>query len=202
MIIAIDETSSFGVDSSNRSFFVAVHIRQRKTFYKEKRYNFIQWEKSLPRSLKNSKGEIKSSLLSDDQLSKFARDVVCAHYRVGITRYCIRPSKNLETIIEKYRMANLMGIRGNVKEMRELGKPENYVKMYDDLGNWLEKLSYDRYLKILVLGACIAASLSNTIGHSITGGYDEELTRIKFMIDKDFIKEPHHNIFWHEILRN
>ncbi|MGD0972118.1 MAG: hypothetical protein ABSA04_12095 [Desulfobaccales bacterium] len=202
MIIAIDETSSFGVDSSNRSFFVAVHIRQRKTFYKEKRYNFIQWEKSLPRSLKNSKGEIKSSLLSDDQLSKFARDVVCAHYRVGITRYCIRPSKNLETIIEKYRMANLMGIRGSVKEMRELGKPENYVKMYDDLGNWLEKLSYDRYLKILVLGACIAASLSNTIGHSITGGYDEELTRIKFMIDKDFIKEPHHNIFWHEILRN
>lgn len=202
MIIAIDETGSFGVDSSSRSFFVAVHIRQRKTLYKDKRYHFIRWEKSLPRSLKNSKGEIKSSLLSDEQLTEFARDVVSAHYYIGITPYCIRPSKNPEAVVEKYRMANLMGIRGSAKEMRELCRPESFAKMYDDFGNWLEKLSYVQYLKILVLGACISTALSNTIGHSITGGYDDELTRIKFLIDRDFIKEPHHNIFWHEVLRN
>ena len=86
--------------------------------------------------------------------------------------------------------------------MRELGRPESSAKLYDDFGNWLEKLSYVQYLKIRVLGDCISTALANTIGHSITGGYDDELTRIKFMIDRDFIKEPHHNIFWHEFLRN
>src|SRR5208337_3364732 len=62
--------------------------------------------------------------------------------------------------------------------------------------------SYVQYLKIRVLGDCISTALANTIGHSITGGYDDELIRIKFMIDKDFIKEPQHSIFWHEFLRN
>jgi hypothetical protein len=202
MIIAIDETGSFGVDSSNRSFFVAVHIRQRKTLYKEKRYQFDQWEKSLPRSLKNSKGEIKSSSLSDDQLTEFARNVVCAHYHIGITPYCIRPSKNPDTIVEKHRKANLIGIRGSAQEMRELRRPESSASLYDDFGNWIERLSYAQYLKIRVLGDCIFTALANTIGHSITEGYDDELIRIKFMIDKDFIKERQHNIFWHEFLRN
>ena len=202
MIIAIDESGSFGIDSSDRSFFVAVHIRQRKTLYKEKKYQFIQWEKSLPRNLKNSKGEIKSSSLSDDQLTEFASNVVCSHYYIGITPYCIRPFQNPEWIVDKHRKGNLIGIRGSVNEMRELGRPENFVRFYDDFGNWLEKLSYAQYLKIRVLGDCISAALVNTLGHSVTGKYDNELTRIKFLIDKDFIKEPHHNFFWHEFLRN
>ena len=86
--------------------------------------------------------------------------------------------------------------------MIELGRSESLARIYDDLGNWLDKLSYVQYLKIFVLGECISEALGNTVGHSITGGYDNELTRIKFMIDRDFIKEPRHNIFWHELLRN
>ena len=42
----------------------------------------------------------------------------------------------------------------------------------------------------------------NTVGHAIRGRYDEELPRMKFLIDRDFIKEPRPNIFWHELLRN
>jgi len=202
MIIAIDETGSFNADSADRSFFVAVHIRQRKTLYKAKRHQFTQWEDSLPRSLKNAKGEIKSSLLSDEQLTEFVRRIICDHYFIGITPYCIRPSQNAEAVVEKHRMANLIGIRGSANEMRELGRPESFAKIYDDFGNWLTKLSYAQYIKILVLGECISAALVNTVGHSITGGYDDELTRIKFLIDRDFIKEPQQNTFWHEVLRN
>ena len=65
-IIAIDESGSFGMGSTDRSFFIAVHIRQRKTFYKLKYCQFTEWECSLPKSLKNARGEIKSSSLSDD----------------------------------------------------------------------------------------------------------------------------------------
>jgi hypothetical protein len=43
----------------------------------------------------------------------------------------------------------------------------------------------------------------NAVGHAITGGYDEtELPRMKFLVDRDFIKEPRPNLFWHELLRN
>lgn len=59
-----------------------------------------------------------------------------------------------------------------------------------------------QYLKIFVLGECIAAALVNTVGHSVTGDYDNELPKMQYMIDSDFIKEPRHNVFWHELLRN
>ena len=65
-----------------------------------------------------------------------------------------------------------------------------------------KKLNYVQYLKIFVLGECIAAALVNTVGHSISGKYDNELPNIRYLIDKDFIKEPRHNSFWHELLRN
>ena len=201
MIIAIDETGSFNTNSFDRSFFAAAHIRQRKTLYKIKKDQFIQWENSLPRSLKNAKGEIKSASLSNEQLTEFVHRVAYAHYFIGITPYCIRPLKNPKPVVEKHRTVHLDGIREGAKEFRELGESVN-AKIYDDFGNWLKKLSYVQYLKILVLGGCITAALVNTVGHAITGGYDDELTRIKFLIDRDFIKEPQHNTFWHELLRH
>jgi hypothetical protein len=74
MIIAIDESGSFSIDSRYRSFFIAVHLRQRKTFYKLKCQQFKEWENSLPKVLKNPKGEIKSSSLSDDQLTRIIHE--------------------------------------------------------------------------------------------------------------------------------
>lgn len=201
MIIAIDETGSFNANSFDRSFFVAAHIRQRKTLYKMKNDQFMQWENSLPRSLKNAKGEIKSSLLSNEQLTEFVRRVIYAPYFIGVTPYCIRPLKNPRPVVEKYRTVHLDEIREGVKEFRESGESVN-EKFYDDFGNWLRKLNYIQYLKIFVLGGCITAAFVNTVGHAITGGYDDELTRIKFVIDRDFIKEPRHSMFWHEVLRN
>ena len=111
MIIAIDETGSFSTGSKDRSFFIAVHLRQRKTLYKLKRQHFTEWEGSLPKVLKNPKGEIKSSSLSDDQLTDFARRVVCTHYRVGITPFTVRPSVNTASVIGKHRQVALTGIR-------------------------------------------------------------------------------------------
>jgi len=184
-----------------RQFFAAVHIRQRKTLYRLKQRQFAQWEAALPRSLKNATGEIKSSALSDDDLADFVRRIVCAPYYVGVTPYAIRPADNPDVLVEKHRAVALIGIREGAKEYRALGR-EGVAKTYEEFGNWLKKLSYAQYLKIIVLGKCIAAAMANSIGHAITGRYDDELPRLRFLIDRDFVKEPRHNVFWHELLRN
>jgi hypothetical protein len=201
MIIAIDETGDFNPDTKNRSFFVAAHIRQRKTLYKMKQRQFFQWENSLPKSLKNQKGEIKSSLLSDEQLTEFARYILREHFFIGITPYCISPSLNHISVIKKHRKINLMGILEGAKELKEEHRDYD-ARIYDEFGNWFTNLSDAQYLKILVLGACITKALANTVWHAITNRFEDELLRIKYLIDKDFIKEPRHDIFWHELLRN
>ncbi len=201
MIIAIDESGSFNADSSERHFFVAAHIRQRKTLYKIKKTQFLEWESSLPKVLKNHKGEIKSSSLTDSHLADFARKIVCSHYYIGITPYAICPSQNPESVVDKYREAMVRSIREGAKEAAGLGRKVQ-TGIYEDFANWVNKLSYTQYLKIYTLGACIGESLVNSVGHAVTGGYDEELVRIKFLLDRDFIKEPRPNTFWHELLRN
>jgi hypothetical protein len=201
MIIAIDESGSFGAGLRDRSFFIAVHIRQRKTLYKLKRQQFVEWEGSLPKALKNPKGEIKSSALSDDQLTDFARRVICAHYSVGITPFTVRPSDNSESVIEKHRQVALIGICESAKEYARLEKPR-LAQLYNEFGHWLKKLSYPQYLKIFVLGECLATAMVNTVGHAISGGYDTELPRMQFLIDRDFIKEPRPNVFWRQLLRH
>ncbi len=201
MIIAIDETGSFAADSNKLQFFIAVHLRQRKTLYKIKQQQFTRWEVSLPRKLKNSRGEIKSSSLSDEQLFPFSREVVCSHPIIRITPQAIRPTDNPETIIDKYRAVALIGINAGVKEYNESGRISQ-ARTYQEFSNWLKKLSYAQYLKIFVLGECIAAALVNTVGHAIAGGYDKELPNMQYLIDRDFVKEPRHNTFWHELLRN
>jgi len=141
MIIAIDESGSFSAGSTHRSFFIAVHMRQRKTLYELKHRQFSKWEHSLPKSLKNPKGEIKSSSLSDDRLIEFARKVVCSAHFVGITPLTIRPLDNPQAVVDKHRTVNLIGIREGAKEYAALGRPE-LAKTYDEFGNWLQKLSY------------------------------------------------------------
>jgi hypothetical protein len=76
------------------------------------------------------------------------------------------------------------------------------AKSYEEFRNWFAKLNYSKYLKLFSLGNLIVISLSNALGHSIANKYDNELVQLKFMIDRDFIKEPRHNAFWRELLRS
>ena len=115
MVIAIDESGSFAEGAEARHFFAAVHLRQRKTLYKLKQSQFLDWERSLSRSLKNARGEIKGSVLSDDELVKFAHRVMCAHPFLGITPFSIRPADNPKVIVDKHRAIQLMGTSINRK---------------------------------------------------------------------------------------
>jgi hypothetical protein len=201
MIIAIDESGSFAPDAKERHFFSAIHLRQRRTFYKLKERQFTDWEMSLPRTLKNAKGEIKSSSLSDDQLSEFARVVLCGQHYVGVTPFAINPTDNPKSVVEKHRAVALVGIQEGVKGYTAQGK-KKLAAVYQDFGNWLQRLSYSQFLKIVLLGSCLSSAIVNTMGHAISGGHDEELMRMEFLIDRDFIKEPRHQFFWRNIWRN
>jgi hypothetical protein len=201
MIIGIDETGSFDEDGQRRSFFIAAQLRQRKTLFKQKQDQFLRWEASVPRQLRNSKGELKSSALSDSQLLDFARQVIVTHYRVKVTPIAIRPADNPPDIVAKHHQIMLKGIRAGSKWYRENDR-EKLSALYNEFGNWFEKLNYQQFLKVLILCECIYSSFRDAIGHSITGAYDDELVRLRFKIDRDFIREPRHEIFWREILRN
>jgi hypothetical protein len=104
-------------------------------------------------------------------------------------------------VLNKHRRVALVGIEEGAKEYARLGRAP-LARRWEEFGYWLKKLSYAQYVKILLLGECIAAAMTNTVGHSISEGYDDELPRMKFVIDQDFIREPSPNAFWHELLRN
>jgi hypothetical protein len=202
MLIAIDESGSFAPESPLFDFFVAVHIRQRKTFYKQKRMQFEQWENKLPRSLKDTKGEFKGSALSDEQLTEFVRRVIRAHYLVRITPVTIRATNNPPTVVDKHRAVVLIGVRDGTNFYSEQGRV-GVARTYEEFGNWLQNLNYSLFVKLLVLGHCITRAMVDAIGHSVSARYDrDELPRMRFLIDRDFIKQPRHDVFWHEVLRN
>jgi hypothetical protein len=89
-------------------------------------------------------------------------------------------------VVEKHRQVALTGICEGAKEYACLGRP-SLAQLYDEFEHWLKKLNYSQYLKVYILGECLAAALVNTVGHAVTGGYDEELPRMQFLIDRDFI---------------
>ena len=201
MIIAIDESGEFSAKSPRRHFFVAIQIRQRRTLYSLKHRQFGEWELRLPKSLKNHKGEIKSSKLSEKQLELFAREVIASTPHILITPFAIRPIDNSEEVINKLKKNTLKNIREAVIGYQLLDKTKT-ASFYDQLGHWFDKLSYCQYLKVVLLGNCIVAAFINAIGSSVVQGFDDELTRIKYVIDKDFIRGKEHNAFWRELLRN
>lgn len=134
MIIAIDESGSFAEGAETRNFFAAVHLRQRRTLYKLKESQFLDWESSFRRSLKNAKGEIKGSALSDDELVEFAHRIMCADPYLGVTPFSIRPADNPKSIVDKHRAIQLVGIREGAREYLLESKPD-MASRYQEFGN-------------------------------------------------------------------
>jgi hypothetical protein len=201
MLLAIDESGSFGATAKGTHFFVALHMRQRDHLLQQKRAQFLAWERTLPRSLKNAKGEFKGAALSDAQLHEFAMCVFGTPPAVGITPVAIESSGQTAEIIRKHRHVALVGIREGVKGFRALGRPA-VAQTYEEMGNWFQKLDNGLYLKVVLLGECIVNALINAIGHAVSGDYDDELINLRYLIDRDFVRNPRHLVFWREILRN
>lgn len=201
MKIAIDETGSFSPKSNYYHFLSAVHLRSTDNNSELILERFIQWEKTLPRSLKNHKGEIKSSSLSIDQLDSFIEQVIIPEPRIAISTIRFNPRENPYQIVNKHKQILQLGINEGVILFTKLNRPR-VAKTVRDFSHWFRKLSYTQYIKIILLGIIIYKSLKNTMGISLAWKMDDEILDIKFIIDEIFIKGKEQNIFWHEILRN
>ncbi len=201
MLLAIDESGSFGATAKGTHFFVALHIRQKNHLLEQKRAQFLAWEHTLPRSLKSPKGEFKGAALTDAQLLDFAMRVFGTPPAVGITPVAIESSGQTAEIIRKHRHVALVGIREGVKGYRALGRPA-VAQTYEEMGNWFQRLDNGLYLKAVLLGECIVNALINAIGHAVSSGYDDELLNLQYIIDRDFVRNTRHLTFWREILRN
>ena len=201
MLIAIDESGSFGVKLAGEHLFVAVHFRETGLRIENKRAQFTTWEKTLPRSLKNHKGEFKGSVLSDEQLFQFAALVFGTAPKLGITPFALSPSEQLPAVVAKHRHVALVGIREGVKGYLALGRPA-VARTYEEFGNWFQRLHDSQFLKIVLLGDCIGNAFVNSVGHAISGRYDQELPDLHMIIDQDFVREKRHITFWKEVLRN
>lgn len=201
MIIAIDETGAFEAGSRKVHFFASAIIRSSSEPYIAIKNQFDDWESSLNPSLKSPQGEFKSSNLPDEALLRFVREVIISEPYVYIDAFRIRPSENPLEVIEKHKALQVHGIEEGSKLYLEQGK-EALSKRYTEFGNWFSNLSYQQYLKIVMLGKIIVSSLSKSIGTAIASDFDHELINLKFLIDKDHIRGPEQNSFWREILRN
>ncbi len=201
MLIAIDESGSFGFNADRTNLFVAVCLRRHGKLLERKRIQFLDWEGNLPRRLKDPKGEFKGSALTDAHLCDFAAHIYQIAAVPRVTTVALRQAKHPRPIIAKHRHVTLVGIREGVKGYRALGRPE-LARTFDEMGNWFQNLDDSIFLKLILLGQCIVKSLTNSVGHAISGGYESELTDLEFVIDRDFVREPRHLIFWREILRN
>ncbi len=201
MKIAIDETGDFSPKSNHYHFLSAVHLQSRDNNIELIFDRFNHWENSLPRTLKNHKGEIKSSSLSIDQLDDFIEQVVIPQPRIAITTIRFNPRQNPYQIVNKHKQMQQFGINEGVILFNKLNRPR-IAKTVLDFSYWFRKLSYTQFIKIELLGMIIYKSLKNTMGISLAWGMDNEILDIQFIIDEMFLKGQQQNTFWHEILRN
>lgn len=201
MRIAIDETGDFSPKSNKYHFFSAVHLLSTGNNLDLIKNKLFEWEKLLPRSLKNHKGEIKGSSLSNDQLDKFIDLVLLSKPKIPISVVTIIPKLNHYAIINKHKQIQLKGILEGIELFKKLGRPE-IAKTVNDFFYWFRKLSYSNFIKIELLGLIIYKSLRVSIGTLISSKKEDELLNLSFIIDEIFLKGFQQNTFWHELLRN
>jgi|GEM_PF-1028134 len=201
MIIAIDETGDFSPKSNKYHFFSAVHIANSENKDDLICRRFYNWESSLPASLKNHNGEIKSARLNELQLCGFVDEVLIPEPKIRISSISFIPVENPWRIINKHKFIPQLGINEGIFLFSKLNNSE-MVKFIKDFSFWFRKLNYVGFIKLLLLGNIIYKSFRNTVGISIALAIEDELLDIKIKIDELFIKgnEPH--LFWHEMLRN
>lgn len=201
MIIGIDESGDFSPGSKRINLFVGVHLRQSGELLEQKKSQFIEWENSLPKKLKNHNGEIKSNLISDSDLTDFIFAIVKKEPEIRISPVCIFPSDNEPELIKKDIELKLVGIKNGEEYFKSKGN-KTLSNFYNEFYFWLKKLSYNQYIKMLLLGKCISSSLRNAFGLIIANDLNNELENIKFIIDEFYIKGIAKIRFWQEFLRN
>jgi hypothetical protein len=103
MIVGIDETGDFDSNSDKFNYFVAVLIDQNGGSYAIKEKQFRVWESSISKTNRDTKGEAKGRLLTDDQLNWFYHQVLEPKPFVLYSVVRFNASMNSKELLEEHK---------------------------------------------------------------------------------------------------
>lgn len=199
MIIGIDESGTFNLKDKNMNFFIGIHlsnfIEQRKL-----KSNLRSWKDKYPK-LKNNKGEIKGNRITENIADEFIKKVIIPQETFYITVCGTTPALHKKRDIQFNRDHHVKCLEEGIWECKKIGNIK-LADAYKELKNWYRKLSYQLLLKTWILGEMIGHSFVEHVLQVILDEKDKTLGVIKISIDKDFVREPRHIIFWKDFLRS
>jgi hypothetical protein len=189
LVVAVDEAGDFKTTSSIDHFYVAAIIRPGKE------EQFHRWEAGIPAKGRKD-GEVKGGYLTDDQLHDFVREVVCAQPRVIITRFAIQPSMHAPGNIRAHQAATVRLAEESAKRFRAQRNAELATEAAG-LARWLGGMEAAQYVKFATQTKCVSQSLADVVGHSITGGFDQNLASLRYKIDRGLLGDsPEERLYW------
>lgn len=194
MLLSVDESGDFRSRSDRPQLFVAAHVREGKID------QHVMWERKIPRRLKDARGEIKSSALSDEHLDQFIEEVLFREPRVRITAVVVVPGHQPSDAVEHHRVYSLATLNDSQVQMLAIGNAKG-ARSVGRMGDWLRKMSQPVYLKTISMAACVSHALRDAVLMAAAGGYDEELGAIEYRIDRDFVRQPEHKAYVTQLFR-
>ncbi len=187
MVIAIDESGNFDINSDKYNLFVAAHIQSQNGALEIKRKQFESWGNSVPAEMKDKKGEIKGQLLGKVELKNFIKNVVYQRPEIRFTYTSIIPQKNKKDIINKHKNFEIIQLQLSLENFKKANANKVNINFLDQFVRWVNKRNEIEYLKLLCLKNCLYNSFYNSFIYCIACNLADELLDIKFKIDKDFI---------------
>lgn len=194
MVISIDESGNFDEVSNLRQFFVAAFIKSENGCLDLKRNQFLNWEKSINQHFKDKKGEVKGSLLNQQQIKRFLLEVVFKEPIVRTSVVSIIPNVNLKQLIQKHQNFEIRQAEYNFSVFKANGSKKRNLNFLENYSLWLKKRSLRDYLKMHCLKNLLKDTFHNSIIYSILNEQMDECLNFSYKIDKDFLTEE--NIFW------
>jgi hypothetical protein len=205
MILGIDETGTFSLESPTLNLFAVVHLLEPADRQKLATH-LAQWKKRYKQratiNRTNKNGEIKGSDLSDDELADFVNHVIRRQGQYFYISICgIVPNEHKEKDILYRQRHSIASLEKGIKEAEAIGNT-NLVRQCRELNNWYGNLPPQLVMKLSVLGETIGHAWRNHTGMVIVDRRDMTLGTFLISIDQDFIRRETHVDFWKFILGN
>lgn len=200
MIVGVDESGDFRVGS--RAFFAAIFIRPSERDRVARAHK--AWEREARREL-GAANELKGHQVSDSLARDFCNTVFynANGTSVGYLAYAVDNTQASEAAMELQRDIFASGYDSWAKQMRSSGvvqKSQGAGGMSQQ-AHWIRGLGSIPFLKLMTLGSILPELFEWSLGRSIADGFDEELSELRVLIDRGYVKQD--NVAaWQDVLRN
>lgn len=196
MVIAIDESGTFNFerDKHKRHLFLAAFIQSENGALQIKKDQFLDWENSLPESVKDNKGEVKGNLLLKPQFSSFLKTVILSQPLVKFHYVSVIPQALGKPLLSKHMDLELRLLKYMADKAPDMGFSKKKMNFFIEYEKWLNNRNESEFLKMFCLKHCLYNSLGNIAPYAALFDLDSESHNISFKVDKAFLSNE--NIYW------